>query len=405
MANWPMLAGDNFGEAVAVNTTRDIPVMGRLDQHTTLANAQVLVRDTYTWSGLYCRVITNTLNVAATMSSWKNLAIGNMSVTIGAGLTGVFQDVVNSDNLVTGDLINHRISSPAGAGSVTLTLIRGLLNSGTNVPILACTNIGAAVSFGLTRFYPLGGAAFYGTTEAYAQYRFRVAATLSNLRVYVSVNSLNNSTTCRTRLAGGPGAQSVSIGAGVTGSFEDAVNTDAVAVGTLVNFEEVTTGTAGSITLTALGVKSASLGRQVMTSDVQGESFSTANGYVVVESELTDTLTELNTQAAAGAALVARNLFAYVFSSATTANTFMRLRVNGVNGNLVVTIGAGLTGIFEDTTNSHILVAADLVNYLVNISGGTLNIVATVLGCQLDQPAAAGRVWSVPVLIQGMGVA
>ncbi len=53
------------------------------------------------------------------------------------------------------------------------------------------------------------------------------------------------------------------------------------------------------------------------------------------------------------------------------ASTFV-LRVNGVTVNQSVTIPTGITGTFQDITNTDNISALDKINYLINKAGGDL---------------------------------
>ena len=46
---------------------------------------------------------------------------GNLTITVGAGLTGSFSDLVNTDVITAGDLLNYMITFGAGAGAISYT--------------------------------------------------------------------------------------------------------------------------------------------------------------------------------------------------------------------------------------------------------------------------------------------
>ncbi len=68
---------------------------------------------------LRCRTNLKTGSVVFTVR--RNSAIANSIITIGAGLTGNFQDVTNSDDFVTGDTIGGD-SDSTGSGLFTIEL-------------------------------------------------------------------------------------------------------------------------------------------------------------------------------------------------------------------------------------------------------------------------------------------
>ena len=69
---------------------------------------------------------------------------------------------------------------------------------------------------------------------------------------------------------------------------------------------------------------------------------------------------------------VASKFWIRVTNNDTTGNGTIRSRVNGANGNIVVTITLGTTGEFTDASNSDTLAATDEYNFQsVNGTGGT----------------------------------
>src|SRR3990167_11137323 len=80
-------------------------------------------------------------------------------------------------------------------------------------------------------------------TEANRQITYRSAGTLSNLWVNVDSNTLDGTTTIRTRINGANGAQSVSFASSTTGIAEDTTNSDTIVAGDEVNYSLVTAGT------------------------------------------------------------------------------------------------------------------------------------------------------------------
>jgi hypothetical protein len=70
----------------------------------------------------------------------------------------------------------------------------------------------------------------------------------------------------------------------------------------------------------------------------------------------------------------------------TNIATF-RTRINGGNGNCVVTIPAGNTGIFTDSTNSDSVAISDNVNYSRVTSSGSGTFILRTIGCEIHYPA------------------
>ncbi len=390
MPTYPLVAGHSTGIAFGVSSTRYVNPAGGIAYSGAEARQQAVARDSYTLANLYVRVIANGTNASSTVRSRKNTANGAQSVSIGAGATGVFQDSVNSDSLAAGDLFNTQTVVGAG-GSLTLTVIAYTLATASNTtPILIAGDVASlSVGFGVTTYAPIGGEARYNGTEARSQYIFRVAATLSNFRIYVRANTINNGTTVRTRKNAADGAQSVSVPASTTGAYEDTANSDSVASGDAVAYQVVTGGTSGSFAISIWQMKSNSAGRQVISANPDTGTISSGlTRYVPLEAGVQAyATTEANTQVAAQASFTAKNLFVRVPTNSINGNTTFTLRQNTGNSTLTVSVGSGATGTFEDTSNAVSCVAADLLDWGVVTGGTSGSMVITYIGFELAQPA------------------
>ena len=408
MPAWTIMsAKGNTGTAVNNGTSPFVAPMGGLRTLNTVENrSQFLARDTYTWSRLYVRVTANGLTAATTIVSRKNGANGNQSITIGSGATGVFSDEVNSDGLVSGDLFNSQIVAGATGVTITFTIVASRLFSSSAVPILGLADDSSVVTFGQTRYDILAGEPEDTATELDCQYTFRVAATLSNLRAFISANDLDAAVTIRTRINGINGAQSLSIGAAATGSFEDAVNTDAIVTGNLVNYQIVAAGTVGSITYRIIQLKSAATGRQAIASraGLGSDAFGTTF-YRTLEGSVAGSATESDCQAAARGAFVGKNLFARCTANTLDGATTVGSRKNGAAGNLSLSIGAGATGAFEDTVNADSFADLDLVDSIMTRGGTAGNSSIGIVGLEQQQPAvmAAPKFGSLLVRMRAIG--
>jgi hypothetical protein len=90
-------------------------------------------------------------------------------------------------------------------------------------------------------------------TEANVQCLTRMAFVAKNLFVNVPVNTTNGARTVNTRVNGGDGNLTVSIGATATGFFEDLAHTDTLIATDLYNFKVGSGGTSGAIKTTIIG--------------------------------------------------------------------------------------------------------------------------------------------------------
>ena len=392
MPSWLLVMGRSTGYGVVASATRVAPPAGYAEVESTEARVQALARDSYTWDKLWVRVSANATTAASTIRSRINGADGNQVVSIGAGLTGAFEDAVNSDALTTGNLFNTSLVAGAG-GTLTVSVVAYRLSTASNTtPILVAerrTGIGASATnyVNLMGFHKALGV----TTEANAQYTFRAASTLSNMWVYASTNTKEDATTFRTRINGANGAQSVSITALTTGGFEDAVNPDSVVAGDEVCYQIVTGAGAGSIETSLTSIKSNSVGRQVAVARASNDT-SLAFGvtrYLTPEGDSQEfATTELDTQTDARMSFTAKNMLVHIASNSVDGATTFTLRKNTAASALTVPVAASTTGFFEDTTNTVDFVAGDLLNWQV-VTGGTAGtMMINAIGFELAQPTA-----------------
>lgn len=359
---------------------------------TTEAWAQALARDSYTLSDLFVRVKTNALTGATTIKSRIGGADGNQVISIGAAATGAFTDAVNTDSLVSGNLFCTQAVTAAGGTEIIFTIFSYILSTASNTtPILAAS--GGYYQWPYANQYPtIGGDARDVNgypTEASAYYKFRVSAILSNLRVYVGQNSASSTTTIKSRINAANGNQALSVGATATGSFEDAVNTDSIVIGNNVNLHLNYPSSGNSFQISIFQLKSTSAGKQVLlNAPFPGREI--ADGltrYLAIEGRLEEATSEGNTQLTARAVFTAKNMYVNVYDNDLNGATTLRMRKNGGDGNLLVSMPAATAGQFEDLVNSDSFIATDSLNWKL-ITGGSVNdIDLLIIGFELSPPA------------------
>jgi len=208
------------------------------------------------------------------------------------------------------------------------------------------------------------------TVEAVDQHTARVAGTFSGLHAKVITNDRAQST-FRFRVNGANGNQSLTIPASTTGEFSDLVNTDAVVDGDEFNYQMVSGAGGTTLDLSVLSVLFGSAGAytvyRTITVTVTGSgtvSYATPGGG---QGNATETLKQLKFKSAG----TAKNLFAYVETNSRSTTSTIRLRKNAANGNGVLSIGAGTTGYFEDTSNTDSIAVDDLVNFSSTVGTGS----------------------------------
>ena len=399
MATFEIACGFKGGHTFPRNLTRFGPLGGGLtaDPQATENRVQVRIRSSYTLANMYVRVLVST-SVNVPLRSRVNGANGALLVTVTADTTGAFQDTVNSDSLVTGDLVNFSVVSPGpvdGGISVSLVGFTMVNASGDDTVLVSNSSVdtGYTQAGGLTRYQGVAGTINTGvTTESDTQYTVRTSSSLTNFRVFVVANAIAGTVTARTRVNLGNGAQSVSITASGTGSFEDTTNTDSVVAGDEINYETVTPVTLSTLTWYMFQVKSASEARQMAFGYSAGISLS-ADRFEPIEgggsTDVSDA--ELSNQIAARSTWLARNLFVNVITHGATSGVDFTLRKNTAASVSTVNVPQNNTGFFEDTTNTVPFVSTDLYNYHVDHGAGAGSIVFTLIGIENGPVGGGGR--------------
>jgi hypothetical protein len=248
--------------------------------------------------------------------------------------------------------------------------------------ILTASGAQPSIGFGATTFSVLGGSFTNTGTEARTNPKFRSAGTLTNLAVAVPANTLVGGTTTigiRKNLV--LQSLAVSVPVGTTGVFEDTTNSVTVAAGDNIGLTLVNSGNAsGSITYgnTAVTFDATTNTVSKLVSGAAPATFNAnaTTNYCPCTGALSFNATEALVQFKAQIGGTLRNLYFRVQSNSRTTTTTVKSRVNGADGNQAVSISAGTTGEFEDTSNSDTVSAGDLL--CMSILGGAE---ATSLTC------------------------
>ena len=217
------------------------------------------------------------------------------------------------------------------------------------------------------------------TTEANKNIKFPLAGTLFDLYIRITANSINATSTVRTRKNAVNGGLSVSPGANATGNFTDASGSDTLAANDLVALQTVPGAATGTMQLCFVSViynnattkvsrhatngaatyATASVSRFNRSNSIQNSGGGTESG--IVSRTRKD--------------LTARHLGAYVSTNARINNSTLTSRKNSAAGAMTRTIAAGATGWQEDTTNSDSLVAGNDWDISVATGSGTQNLI------------------------------
>jgi hypothetical protein len=244
------------------------------------------------------------------------------------------------------------------------------------------------------------------TTEANVEQQWYDSGTISYLTAYVSANSAGSTNTIYLRVNGANGNQSLTITAGATGEFIDSTNTDVYADGDTVSIFYDRTGS--STTINFVGAHVTPDSGAVMKLSAVGETTWANNNstrFVPLSGEagyssaigVTENATVEFPFDCAG---TIENLNCYVSANARPNAVTVRVRRNNVDSSLVISIAAGTTGLFSDTTNSRSISVGDTANYSILLGSGGGNFTSQYISCDFKTTDGKTMAFASNVLVR-----
>lgn len=339
------------------------------------ANIYRTMRRSGEFSGLFASIVSNTRNGNTTFSSRKNGLNASQIVTVAAGATGVSMDNNNVDAVVSGSVYGVQAVLGGASGAINWGYVGGLWqdDSGDYLSTFFSSSQAFAQNNNTRYFcYARSATAALVSVETAVQVKFKAAGTLRNLQVYVSANSRTTDVTIRNRVNAANGNLTVTILAGVTGLIEDISNTDTIAANDLADYSAIAGASAETVNFTCyIDFQSATRG-MYMGSNSNGTTVSNGQTYYW-SPNWPGTLTFTQNQAQMPVPLKCTISNARVFILTNTANfsTVYVLQKNGVDTNISITVGAGVTGWVEDNTNTTDITKGDLINWRITSAAGS----------------------------------
>lgn len=238
----------------------------------------------------------------------------------------------------------------------------------------------------------VGGSPSRDTTEANIKVKFYTSGWFSNLRANIATNSSTTDSVFTLRINEADSSATLTVGAGLTGQFEDTVNQPTFSANDYAAFAVTrNSGEALSIRSVTVDMLTASAYTKFGTAGTGGVGFGTASAtrYMRICSTgaLVVTLDD-NITAPIPAACTARNGAVSVTSNTRTTTTTYALMANGVDTSLVMSVGSGLSGLFEDTSNTPSLSAGDKIVWRLTTSTGTGTITYRHISAELVNTTA-----------------
>lgn len=384
------------GNNTTAATTQFVQVgVTAVNRNATEAVRQNKWRCAGTFSNLYVKVSANAATTSSTVTFRKAGADGNLTLSIGAGQTGEFEDTSHTDSVAAGDLVGVKIVTGA-TGGLTLEAVGTLFEPSSVVAYSsmignAATNITSASQ---TAYLMVSGSLAAGnTTEADSQYRVQAPFTAKNFQVYVSANARTTTTTFRSRKNTANGAMSVAVGSTQTGLFEDTSNSDTLGPGDLYDYQYVSgTGTQTlTVELVGAGFESGDVWQDAVVANAASYTNNNVSVFLKTHGLLAVDTTEADSKLKLKVATKATNLRIRLSANARAVTQTVTLRKNGADTAQTLTIGASQTGLFEDTSDVHTVDVAASDDLSIGLATGASASSATIrlAGVTLRDPETA----------------
>lgn len=386
MSNLVLASTGAAGMSVNFGLTRYLSVHSSLTARAGTTAPSFYVHSSEILKSLWVRVRTNTLDGNTVLRVLKNGGLGNQGVTIGAGLTGIFQDTTNTDSFVDGDTVVHRLDTTASTvGSINIMEVSVVMQTiTTGIKQLATEGIGSLAA-GSTTYFMAAGNGVAGASETFTQVLVRTTAILSRLAIYVSANAAAADSFVRLRKNTANGNQVITIGAGLTGYFEDNINTDSLVAGDVFNFV-ATIGAGGAVNINRIQTDETSpcfhAFGGIPSAGTSSLTFGSTAYSPFMAAAVSTALAESLHQMPFRVPLALKNLIVRAKTNTLNGSTVVRIRKNSGNGGQLVTIGAGLTGLFEDNTNQDLFTPNDLGCLRVDTAGNVGSIEFGLFGTE-----------------------
>lgn len=391
--------GNNVGNFSTNNTTWFWSIVqSRVNGTSSVTEAQmaVTIRRAATIRNARIRVISNTRTTNCTVRSRKNAADGNILITIGGGLTGVFEDTVNSDTVAVTDTYCFAFATLGSGGTLAMKYLIAELESDTGNAHVYVGSGDSPISFSTassTLFNTWTGDDGGSTVDSDATTRHPIpcAGVLSNMQIAINSNARTTDTTFRSRINSANGNQTITVTAGATGLFEDTSNTDTVAEMDRCGWScQTGTGT-GSISVRRFNMMFVGTDDETPYSSHSndnaigaGTHFGCVSGVTEVSATESDVqipmLFDCTIQRVGGQ---------WGFGS---GGGTIRSRINNANGNGLASTSSSGTQLVSDSSNQDSVVAGDLVNvsWTVTNTGNAHFQQFALLDEVVTPPAAVG---------------
>lgn len=329
---------------------------------TTEANVQTTFRFASTFANLYVNLSTNA-RTATTFGVSVNGTPSALVATSTATTTGLYSDLTHTVAVAATDKAEFVITAGSGGGSIQVSGLTVDVQSTGQSATQFCGNVSTALSTS-ARFLSLSGTFTAQTSDTNIAMVALEAATMSNLQVVFTVNA-SAGFTVTSRKNSGAGSQTISVGSGATGLFEDSTNTDSYSALDTFDFSVGANSSAPTITCASvLWTTGTASHSQANNSRPSSPLASGATDYAAMYASPLLTTTQSVCFTPIPYAATLSLLSAKITSNASAAGATFN-QYGGAAGttalNGTVALGTG-TGTVQDVTHTDSVAAADFIN-------------------------------------------
>lgn len=369
----------------------------------TEANVQRKAISAYTLQSLACQVTSSTTGANATsLKLRKNGANGNMSVTLTSSVTGWVTDGTHTDAIVAGDLINEAFVGVSSSPDCFLITTGVMILASAPIAEFTWSALGPtdANSYSLSgstdTFTQLsGGTAAAGageTTETdTSKITVRAAGVYKGLQAALTTNTSGSSIKFHNNGSTGNQTISPATATGTVVLTQDSTHTDSVTAGDKPDYVFNAAGHTMNTLWVGLTVAGTASKQDVILSEQSGTtSIGTSDVFMSTGGSWGTNTSQTQARTPTLYALTFSRLRIHVkTNSQTNATTFLG-NTGGVDMTETIALGAGTTGLLEDTTHTDSIVSGHNVNYMFRANAGTGTIIYDWAAALMDDGSSTG---------------
>jgi len=315
-------------------------------------------------TNLFVTVWANASAGSTTVYLRKNGVNGNMSISIGAGLTGRFFDNTNTDTVSNGDVACTFVDK---TGTTQIGLIGAYYETNSGVIVQKIGVSGSSNSASGTNYVGfIGGTDTVGDNNSATTPRISVAGTIKNFHAYSNANTRTNTTNIRTRLNGANGNCQVTFPASTTGLLTNSGSSDTLSISDNLNLVRVTNTGSGTFTLRHIGfeIHYPANEMNIFSADIGVVSFSaTTARYAIPSGSYAARSSSGESDLRMYGSGIFSDMYINASANAATAAAVIHLFKNSATTSLTASFAIATAGTISDTSNTVSFANSDSFNY------------------------------------------